>query len=129
MLLDYYYTIINKQTESHGALFNIALLPECSVYKGHFPDMPVAPGVFNIQMIKECVERLVGKPLLLESITQCKFLTMITPDQHMELQVRIELVENRENHFMTTAKIHHNETICMSFTGDFILNSQFSILN
>ena len=81
--------------------------------------MPVAPGVCNIQMIKECVERIVGKPLLLESVTQCKFITMITPNQHQELQVSIELTENDENHIKASARISKDETIFMTFKGEF----------
>jgi 3-hydroxyacyl-[acyl-carrier-protein] dehydratase len=116
---DYYYTIKNQQTEGNVTLFDVMLLPECSVYNGHFPGMPVAPGVCNIQMIKECVECIAGKPLLLEFMTQCKFITMITPEQHQELQVRIELTENEENHFRAIAAISRDETDYVIFKGEF----------
>ena len=124
MLLNY-YSIKNQQTTESTTLFDVMLLPECEVYKGHFPGMPVAPGVCNIQMIKECVERIIGKPLLLESITQCKFITIITPHQHHELQVSIELTENDENQIKTTALISQNETNFMIFKGEFEIINKF----
>jgi len=120
MLLNYYYSIKNQQTVGKVTLFDVILLPECSVYDGHFPGMPVAPGVCNIQMIKECVERITGKQLLLEYIAQCKFTTLITPQQHQALQIRIELVENQEDKpVKVIATIGRDETEYMIFKGEF----------
>ena len=124
MLIDYYYTIQNEQTIGPVTVFDVLLLPECSVYEGHFPGMPVAPGVFNIQMIKECIERITGKQLLLEYIAQCKFTSLITPQQHQELQVRIELSEIQENKpVCVIASIGRNETEYMIFKGEYIVFS------
>ena len=122
MLHDYYYTIKNQQTTGDATLFDVALLPDCSVYEGHFPGMPVAPGVCNIQMIKECVERIAGKPLLLESMTQCKFVTMITPAQHRALQVRILSTESEDNRLKVSATIGCDNTDYVIFKGEFLMN-------
>ena len=105
MLLDYYYSVFNQRITGMAAQFDVTLLPECSVYEGHFPNMPVAPGVCNIQMVKECVEHMTGQTLLLESIAQCKFLTMITPQQHRELQVNIDITAIEDRHYKITASI------------------------
>jgi len=122
VLLDYYYTIKNQQTTESATLFDVMLLPECDIYKGHFPDMPVAPGVCNIQMIKECVERVAGKPLLLESMTKCKFITMITPEQHQRLQIRIVSTESEENRLKVSATIGCDDTDYVIFKGEFSFN-------
>lgn len=96
MLLDYYYSIEKQQTGNEATRFRIKLKTDCTVYQGHFPDMPVAPGVCNIQMIKECTEQLTGR-LLLEYISQCKLTTLITPQQHPELDLYIQLIEQDDN--------------------------------
>ena len=119
MLLDYYYSIKNQQTTGQGALFNVILLPECSVYEGHFPEAPVAPGVCNIQMIKECVERMTGKQWQLEYIAQCKFTTLITPIQHRDLLVRIETAETEDKRLKVTTTISQGETEYMIFKGEY----------
>ena len=126
MLLNY-YSIINQQTEFQVTQFDVRLLPECSVYEGHFPGMPVAPGVCNIQLIKECVERITGKQLLLEYIAQCKFISMITPQQHRELQIRIELEERKPpptppkgERVKVVATVGQGEMVFMVFKGEFI---------
>ena len=119
MLLNYYYKITNQQTTDYATLFDVMLLPECEIYKGHFPGMPVAPGVCNIQMIKECVERIAGKPLLLESMMQCKFISMITPEQNVELQIRIESTEIENDRLKVSATISRENTDCVIFKGEF----------
>ena len=119
-MIDYYFTIKSQRTVGTVTLFDVILLPDCSVYEGHFPGKPVAPGVCNIQMIKECVERLTGKPLLLEYINRCKFTHLITPQQHRELQIRIELSDNPEDKpLKVIASIGRDETEYMVFKGEF----------
>ena len=119
-LFNNYYTITNQQTVGNVALFDVILLPECSVYEGHFPGKPVAPGVCNIQMIRELVERVTGKQLLLAYIDRCKFTHLITPQQHRELQIRIELSENPEDKpIKVIASIGRDETEYMVFKGEF----------
>ena len=118
MLLNYYYKIKNQRTTDDSTLFDVTLLPECNIYKGHFPDMPIAPGVFNIQMIKECVERIAGKPLLLTSMMQCKFITMITPDQNPEMQINIKSTESEDNRLIISATISRDNTDYVTFKGE-----------
>jgi 3-hydroxyacyl-[acyl-carrier-protein] dehydratase len=121
MLLDYYYTIKDQRLVGDITMFDVILLPDCSVYRGHFPDMPVAPGVCNVQMIKECVERIAGKRLLLEYISQCKFAALITPQQHPALQIRVELTENTAERIMASASITDaDEKEYVTFKGEFI---------
>ena len=128
MLLDYYYSIINQQTTEHVTLLDVILLPECGVYEGHFPGMPVAPGVCNIQMITECVERIAGKQIRLDYIAQCKFISMITPQLHSELQIRIELegenkppsTSQKGEKMKVIATIGKGEMEFMVFKGEYL---------
>lgn len=60
-------------------MFRIAFLPDCDVYRGHFPGNAVCPGACHIEMLKECVETLVGKPLFIRTIKQCRFTAIASP--------------------------------------------------
>lgn len=123
MLLNYYYTINDQQTEGDTTRFNVTLNKDCEIYKGHFPEMPVAPGVCNIQMIKECIEQLTGKRLLLEYIVQCKLSTLITPLQHSGLQICIQLSEQNDSEVKAKATIGQDEKEYLTFKGEYkILN-------
>lgn len=123
MLLNYYYTINDQQTEGDTARIDVTLNKECEIYKGHFPGMPVAPGVCNIQMIKECTERLTGKQLLLEYISQCKFSTLITPQQHPALYICIHLLEQNDSLIKIKAIIGKNGEEYLTLQGEYkVLN-------
>ena len=93
MLLDY-YSVKSFRTTAETTVFEVVLNPDSAVYGGHFPDMPVAPGVCNIQMVKECTERLTGNALQLNYVAQCRMTTLLTPQQYPDLQVRIRLLED-----------------------------------
>ncbi|MDR2041497.1 MAG: beta-hydroxyacyl-ACP dehydratase [Tannerella sp.] len=95
-MLSDYYTVNSQRADGDTTVFEVSLNPASVVYGGHFPGMPVAPGVCNIQMIKECVERLTGRRLRMSYLAQCKLTTLLTPQQHPGLQVRIRLLENSD---------------------------------
>lgn len=87
MLENSFYKILTS-ADGH---YTVALLPDCDVYRGHFPGEPISPGVCSIQMVKELMERQTGKHLMLTDIKQARFTTLITPVQHHTLDVNIEL--------------------------------------
>ena len=65
-LLNDFYTIESKQkTEAGGIMTNITLNTEHPIFKGHFEQMPVVPGVCQTQIIKEILQQELNKDLLL----------------------------------------------------------------
>lgn len=86
-----FYTITGSTAEGDATIFHVALNPDCDIYRGHFPGAPVAPGVCNIQMLKECAEQLAGRPLMLSYIQQCRMTALITPHDCPTLDIRIQL--------------------------------------
>lgn len=120
MLLPDYYTILNRRTDGDAAVFDIALNAACEVYKGHFPGTPVSPGVCNIQMLKECAEQVVGKPLLLNYIQQCRLTTLVTPQQHPEVEVRVWIVAPIEGGVKLCATLGKGELVYLELKGEAI---------
>lgn len=116
----YYYNLIDRSTDANGSTFRIALLQECDIYTGHFPGHPVCPGVCNIQIVKECAERLVGKSLRIGYIRQCRLITLATPVICPELVVRIKL-ESVEAGYSIVATIVDAEHIYMEYKGNMIV--------
>lgn len=74
-----YYHIISQQVEEQRATFVVALDPSCPVYEGHFPGNPIAPGACNIEMVRQCACRAMGREIRITAIRQCKFLMLIRP--------------------------------------------------
>jgi len=80
--------------------FRVILHDDCPVYAGHFPGNPIAPGVANIQLVKELAQTLVAQPVRLTSVKQCKFLRPLRPDNSKPVDVMLTL-----NHGQLSAEI------------------------
>ncbi len=117
MLIKDYYSVESISTEGESTLFRIHLNPACTVYEGHFPEKAVSPGVCNIQMVKECAEHVAGTPLLLSNLQQCRLTTLITPDEHPHLEVRI-LLTPKEDKYTLKATIGQGDVVFLELKGE-----------
>lgn len=85
------YKIISTDKETRQ--FLISLLPDSEIYRVHFPEEPVTPGVCVIQMATEIVEDELGESLRLKAIANAKFLAVISPPEVQEVIYRIKKQE------------------------------------
>lgn len=112
-----YYELISMHSDGTSGVFHLALHPDCEVYRGHFPENPVCPGVCNIQMIKECAERLAGRRLHIGSIRRCRLTAVATPAVCPELAVKINL-QPTEKGYAVTATVSDAERMYMDYKGE-----------
>ncbi len=77
-----------------GYLFNVSVNEQHAVFAGHFPSQPVVPGVCTLAMIKECVSKVVSRPVRFSYIKECKFLSAILPGEHSDLVVKIVIKDD-----------------------------------
>ena len=95
MLNNFYnYKIIEISDEK--LIAKITLNKDHKIYKGHFSDMPITPGVCQLQMVKEILALELNKKLKLISAKDIKFLNMINPLEINELiiEVKLSILEN-----------------------------------
>ena len=122
LLENKYYKIGDRCGEGLNAVFRIVLLPDCDVYRGHFPGNPVCPGVCNIQTIKECVMQLTEEKLLIGTIKQCRMTAGASPVVCPEVNVTITVLPI-DRGFTVTAAITDTERTYMEYKGDMIVDS------
>lgn len=121
LLKDKYYTVLNEaRTDEQNAVFHCELKADCDVYRGHFPEKPVSPGVCNIEMIKECVMVLTGKSLIIKTIKQCRLTAVATPSVCPEVDVTVQAVPT-DNGYVVVARIADAERSYMEFKGEMTL--------
>lgn len=121
LLKDRYYIIMKEnRLDANNGVYLLSLLPQSDVYRGHFPNQPVCPGVCSIQMIRECVEMLTGCPLYIKTIKQCRFTALLTPQCHslIDVVVSVARLEGTDT-YSVTAKITNQETTFVELKGDF----------
>lgn len=118
MLLNSFFDIVkitqNQQEGEHAALsgsytIHIRLHPDHEIFEGHFPGNPVVPGVCQIRIITEIISQIKGTDVKVLEADNLKFLTMINPVEHPELQVDCTLVANEDGTTKVTASISDHQ--------------------
>ena len=128
MLVKDFYFVLSKEEISQGEyLYLVELNPSHEVYKGHFPEKPITPGVCNILMIKELSEDALQKTFTLDKIDRCRLTNMVTPEGSPKLNVRIK-TENASEQGKTnlSAEIFFSDVTFMTLSG--VLTENFNTL-
>ncbi len=111
MLIKEFYKITNLSSSDSGIIATIKLNPNHEVYKGHFPNQPVVPGVIQLQIVKEIIENVLEGKLFMGNIVQVKYLIPITPLENHELSFTITNKKTDEYNFKSTVSIGFNDNI------------------
>ena len=119
MLIENYYKVNDIIAGTEKTLFIVFLKPDCKVYEGHFPGIPISPGACNIQMIKECAESIAGKYLFMNHLQHCRLTTLITPLVYPQVEVTI-LMEKKADVYKLKATIGKCEEIYLELKAELI---------
>jgi 3-hydroxyacyl-[acyl-carrier-protein] dehydratase len=120
MLLGNFFTIINKEITDNSATLLISINAAHPIFEGHFPGQPVVPGVCMIQMIKEIMESIEGKPLQLKKADQLKFLAIINPVENPLVNITFS-IDHKEDNIVLNGRIYKDELNFLKFKSSFIL--------
>lgn len=109
LLVNFYTEISSTYSAGNNVSFNclIQLNPDHEVYKGHFEQVPIAPGVCLTQIIKEIIMDKFQKIIILTEGKNIKFLSLINPKETSQFQIDITVNET-ESTFDVSA-IYSNE--------------------
>ena len=61
-------------------------------FTGHFPNRPLLPGVFQLEIVRFATEAMLKQPLFVREIVKAKFLRPIIPTEIV--RVELKLTEN-----------------------------------
>lgn len=111
LLPDFYSVTHSEPVSETDCTVHVRLNPQHPVYGGHFPQQPVVPGVCLLQIIKECLEQKVGRPLQYRQIASCKFLSAINPNETPELIFSLTLKESDTDGLQIQAEGRTSEDI------------------
>jgi 3-hydroxyacyl-[acyl-carrier-protein] dehydratase len=100
---------------------SVELNPVHEIYKGHFPEIPVAPGVTLIRLVQEILEKKLNRSLQLKEGNNIKFLAMINPLKENKIVISYTVLQ-KDGDLDVTANISGKETIYVKFKGKFRIN-------
>lgn len=78
LLNDFYY-IKDRKCYSDTISCEVELCSDHPIYKAHFPNNPVVPGVCLVQIATELLQEITTLPLVLISATKIKYKNMVKP--------------------------------------------------
>lgn len=97
MLLDDFYKVETlKVLDENSIELTIQLNKDHEIFKGHFPNYPVTPGVAMLQIIKNGLENFLSKQLQLQSSSNIKFLNLVNPNEEKTLLFKIDYTQEGE---------------------------------
>lgn len=95
---------------------------EHEIFKGHFPEISVLPGVCMIQIIKELIENEYNVRTRLEEADMIKFLSMMNPKENNELHVDIQIKEHTNESLLYMASIKNAGAVILKYSGRLHIN-------
>ncbi len=106
MLLNSFFTYTAGAVESDKISATLKLNKEHDIYNGHFPGMPVTPGVCQVQMVQEVINDCLNSKYVLQSARDIKFLNFINPEKASELQMEFTMKTNTESKISGSVLLH-----------------------
>ncbi len=91
MLTGHFFTYSWTESTDNYCCAHIKLNPVHDIYKGHFPEMPVTPGVCQVQIVTEVLSACCKKKCVLSKAKDIKFLQLINPMEQNEFDLRIDI--------------------------------------
>ncbi len=73
------YTILNFSCEKESINAEIKFDSSHNIFKGHFPGNPIVPGVIQVQIIKDLLEKGNRQRVITYKSKNIKFLNFISP--------------------------------------------------
>jgi 3-hydroxyacyl-[acyl-carrier-protein] dehydratase len=110
MLLNSLYHIAEIKNENNIIEALITINEEDEIFKGHFSDMPVLPGVCQVEICKELFNHQLQKSLSLSEAASIKFLAFITPNDVKKLNAKIIYAQNTEEFSITASLFSGDKT-------------------
>lgn len=90
------------------------------VFKGHFPEMPILPGVYIMQMVKDSLNRFLPGDFQLTKAGTVKFLKPVDPRENTELHLQIGWTEAGDTLNVSVVSYLKDESIHFKLKGAYI---------
>ena len=84
--------VFKKNNQHINAVFSFK--KELDLFRGHFPENPILPGIVQIEMVKYALEKSFDTCLSIKSVKKTKFSSLIHPGEIVYLDITMNKEEN-----------------------------------
>ncbi len=117
LLKDFYKVISIEKNNDQKNVVIIFINKEHDIFKGHFPGNPIMPGVCMMQIIKELTEQITDTSLIMQSLSNVKFMALINPFVNPELRLELDIITSEENQVKVKTITYFDQTVALKFNG------------
>ena len=122
MQLKNFYKVNSLAVADDKATANITINKDHDIFKGHFPDNPVTPGVCMMQIIKELTEQVVNEKLFMQSSSNIKFMAIINPEINPDLDLILDISKTEEGYKVKNSTTF-DDTLALKLTTNYIVKN------
>jgi 3-hydroxyacyl-[acyl-carrier-protein] dehydratase len=120
MVLHDFYKILSEEKISDSKyVITILVNEKHDVFKGHFPGNPIMPGVCMIQIIKELTESITKSTLMIQTLSNVKFMALINPEATPELRLELDVVISEDNLVKVKNTTYFNDTVALKLSNTY----------
>lgn len=93
--------------------YRLELIPDCMIYRAHFPEQPITPGVCIIQIASELLTALYSLTFELSSVSNAKYLAVINPQETPELTYTFKKIvfDDEKQSVKVSVIVSNNDTV------------------
>lgn len=117
ILLDHFYHIDTLDQGEGTVTAQVRFHVDHDIFRGHFPDMPIVPGVCQTQMLSEVLSEALLKEVKLKSAASIKFLSPVDPTKNPTLKLTISYTAVESGSYNVSAQYLWEETVFFKFKG------------
>ncbi|WP_340115054.1 hypothetical protein [Maribellus mangrovi] len=120
--MDRAFEITHIEENQNKITASVKLKREHAVFSGHFPDKSILPGVVEIELVREIINRHFKKTFELKTAKSIKFVGMVILDEVDEVFVELSVLQNEDSpDLKVNAIIKNNDQLFAKLTGiDFV---------
>lgn len=78
---------LDPDIDSQPGVAHFVFDEKLDFFSGHFPDEPILPGVFQIEMVRVTLEKMLNETLRIHSVKSAKFMKKVTPSEKLSVAV------------------------------------------
>lgn len=97
MLINDFFNVTTIESNESSIVSTIKLNATHTIFDGHFPNNPITPGVVQLQIVKELLEKGIDRTCSLKEVGRCKFLAILNPNETPEIVITINFSYTEDN--------------------------------
>ncbi len=90
------------------------------VFDGHFPGLPILPGVYLIQIIKDSLNAFLPNTYQMKSAGTVKYLKPVEPGKNNKLRLEMILTYSEAGITVSASSFLQDDSVHFKFKGEFV---------